>query len=64
MYIANNTRPNIAFSVNFLPRYNSFPTWRHWNEIKRVFHYMQGTMEISLFYSNITNYNSVRYANT
>ena len=31
MYLANYTRPDIAFSVNFLERYNSAPTKRHCN---------------------------------
>ncbi|KAL0556012.1 hypothetical protein IC582_004516 [Cucumis melo] len=34
MYLANNTRPDIAFSVNLLTRYSSSPTKRHWNEVK------------------------------
>ena len=29
MYLANCTRPDIAFSVNLLVRYNSAPTKRH-----------------------------------
>ncbi|RVW78802.1 hypothetical protein CK203_050971 [Vitis vinifera] len=32
IYLANCTRPDIAFSVNLLARYNSAPTKRHWNE--------------------------------
>lgn len=31
MYLANCTRPDIAFSVNLLARYISSPTRRHWN---------------------------------
>ncbi|XP_075515737.1 secreted RxLR effector protein 161-like [Primulina tabacum] len=30
-YLANCTRPDIAFSVNLLARYSSSPTRRHWN---------------------------------
>ena len=29
MYLANCSRPDIAFSVNLLTRYNSSPTRRH-----------------------------------
>ncbi|RVW45253.1 Retrovirus-related Pol polyprotein from transposon TNT 1-94 [Vitis vinifera] len=32
MYLANCTRPDIAFSVNLLARYSSAPTRRHWND--------------------------------
>ena len=52
MYLTNNTRPDVAFSVNFLARYNSSPTKRHWNEIKHVLRYLRGAIDMVLFYSN------------
>jgi hypothetical protein len=36
MYLANNTRLNIAFAVNCLARHNITPTMRHWNDIKNI----------------------------
>ena len=45
MYLANTTRPDIAFSVNLLARYISAPTMRHQNGIKHM----------SLFYSKDCN---------
>ena len=51
MYLANCTRPDIAFSINLLARYSSAPTRRHWNDIKHIFHYFRETTDISLFYS-------------
>jgi hypothetical protein len=50
MYLANNTRSNIVFSVNVLARYNSDPTRRHWNRIKHVLRYLCGTRDMGLFY--------------
>ena len=49
MYLANYTRPNIAFAVNLLARYSSEPTNRHWKGIKDVFRYLQGTKYLGLF---------------
>ncbi|KAL4018248.1 hypothetical protein IC575_021838 [Cucumis melo] len=63
MYLANNTRPDITFSVNLLARYNSSPTKRHWNGVKHVLRYLRGTIDISLFYSNKSNFDLVGYAN-
>ena len=37
MYLANNTRPDISFSVSLLARFSSSPTRRHWNGVKHVF---------------------------
>ncbi|CAA7013547.1 unnamed protein product [Microthlaspi erraticum] len=51
MDLANCTRPYIAFATNLLARYSSSPTRRHWNEIKHIFHYLQGTIEFGLYYS-------------
>lgn len=36
MYLATNTRPDIAFAVNVLARCSSAPTKRHWCGIKQV----------------------------
>jgi hypothetical protein len=40
MYLANNTRLNIAFAVNLLVRYSVAPTMRHWNGVKDVLRYI------------------------
>ena len=61
MYLANNTRPNIAFSVNLLARYSPSPTKRHWNEVKHILRYLQGTIDID-FFSNKSNFDLVGYA--
>ena len=53
MYLANCTRPDIAFSVNLLARYNSAPTLRHWNGVKHLLRYLHGTSDIGLFYSKV-----------
>ena len=50
MYLANCTRPNIVFSVNFLTRCSFAPTQRHWNGIKYILCYLCGTIDMSLFY--------------
>jgi hypothetical protein len=62
MYLANNTRPDITLSVNLLAKYNFSPTWRHWNEIKHIFHYLRGNMNMGLFYSNDASHKLVGYA--
>ena len=51
MYLANYTRPDIAFSVNLLARYSLAPTKRHWSGIKHILRYLCGTSDMGLFYS-------------
>jgi hypothetical protein len=51
MYLANNTRPDIAFAVNLLARNSAAPTKRHWVGVKTVFRYLNDTKDLGLFYS-------------
>ena len=50
MYLANCTRPDIAFAVNLLARYNAAPTRRHWVGVKTILRYLQGTQDLGLLY--------------
>ncbi|XP_060216728.1 secreted RxLR effector protein 161-like [Lycium barbarum] len=61
MYLANNSRPDIAFSVSLLARFSSSPTRRHWNGIKNIFRYLRGTIDMG-FYSNESNSQLIGYA--
>jgi hypothetical protein len=61
-YLANCTRPDIAFSVNLLARFSSAPTKRHWNGIKHILRYLKGTIDMGLFYSKEKGSTIVGYA--
>lgn len=52
LYLTQCARLDIAFSVNLLVRLSFPPTPRHWNNIKHVFHYLRGAIDLGLFYSN------------
>ena len=43
MYLANATRPDIAYAVNYLARKQLDPTEDDWNDVKRIFRYLRGT---------------------
>ena len=62
MYLANCTRPDIAFSVNLLARYSSAPTRRHWKGIQHILRYLSGTIDMGLFYSNKSKEKLLGYA--
>ncbi|KAI5663489.1 hypothetical protein M9H77_22812 [Catharanthus roseus] len=62
MYLTNNTRPDITFTINLLARFSSSPTRQHWNGIKHVLGYLQGTIDLELFYSNIISPKLISYA--
>lgn len=52
MYLASHIRPDICFAVNLLSRFSSCPTQRHWDGIKHILRYLQGTKDLDLFYTN------------
>ncbi|XP_057248979.1 secreted RxLR effector protein 161-like [Beta vulgaris subsp. vulgaris] len=62
MYLASHTRPDISFSVNLLARFSSCPTRRHWNGIKHIFRYLQGTKDKGLFFSNLSKEAMIGFA--
>ena len=61
MYFAGHTRPDISFAVNLLARYSSSPTRRHWNGIKHILRYLRGTMDMGLFFSNVSKSDLIGY---
>ncbi|KAL0433727.1 UNVERIFIED_CONTAM: Retrovirus-related Pol polyprotein from transposon TNT 1-94 [Sesamum latifolium] len=69
MYLANNTRSDIAFSVNLLVRYSSTPTKRHWNGVKHILRYLRGTSDMGLYFerhedvkaTNLVGYSDAGY---
>ncbi|XP_051139134.1 secreted RxLR effector protein 161-like [Andrographis paniculata] len=64
MYLANSSRPDIAFAENLLARFSSSPTKRHWNGVKHILRYLQGTSDLGLFYPNDSRHELLGYADT
>jgi hypothetical protein len=66
MYLANSTRPDIAFAVNLLARHSAAPTKRHWTGVKQILRYVNGTRDLGLFFkrgpsSDVVGYTDVGY---
>jgi hypothetical protein len=59
MYLTNNIRPNITFAVNLLAGYSVVPTMCHWNGVKDILRYLQGTPNLCLFYQKIRFWGSL-----
>ena len=51
MFLMNYTRPDIAYSVSRLSRYNHNPNNDHWIALRRLLRYLKGTMDWGLHYS-------------
>ncbi|XP_055604760.1 uncharacterized protein LOC129752991 [Uranotaenia lowii] len=48
LYIAVNSRPDIAAAISILSRKVSCPTERDWTELKRMVRYLKGTADLEL----------------
>ena len=55
MYTMTQTRPDLAFSVAYLSRYLNSPTELLLKAAKRVFRYLQNTLNLSITYQNNSN---------
>nr|GEZ77453.1 retrovirus-related Pol polyprotein from transposon TNT 1-94 [Tanacetum cinerariifolium] len=49
MYLTSS-RPDIVQAVCFCARYQSRPTEKHLKEVKRIFRYLRGTINIGIWY--------------
>ena len=50
LYLARGTRPDIAYTVAFLARFVANPGRAHWQAVKHLFRYLQGTKDLRLVY--------------
>ena len=50
-YLANCTRPDIAFAVNRLASYTANPSLQHFAAVKRILRYLAGTQDHGITYS-------------
>ncbi|RVW32684.1 Retrovirus-related Pol polyprotein from transposon TNT 1-94 [Vitis vinifera] len=64
MYAQVCTRPNIAFAVGILGRYQSNPGVDHWKVAKKVMGYLQGTKDYKLMYRRTSNLEVASYSDS
>ncbi|KAL0293731.1 UNVERIFIED_CONTAM: Secreted RxLR effector protein [Sesamum angustifolium] len=64
MYVQVCTRPDIAFAVGMLGRYQSNPGIEHWKAAKKVMRYLQGTKDLQLIYKHTENLEVVGYSDS
>ena len=50
MYLATCTRPDIAYAVSVLARFNANPGQAHWQAVKHLFRYLKGSLDLQLTY--------------
>ncbi len=53
MYSMLKTRADLTFAVSVVSRYSSWPNDSHWQEVKRIFLYIRGTLDLQLTYRGL-----------
>lgn len=61
-FLADKTRPDISFTVNFLSRFMEKPTDAHVAAVKRVIKYLKKTLNAGLFYFSNTTFDVQCYS--
>lgn len=51
MYLTQGTRPDLAFAINNVCRFNTCYTREHWTAVKRIMRYLQGSLNLRLSFS-------------
>ena len=59
MYAAIVTCPDIAYAVNTLSQFNVKPSRAHWNAVKHVLRYLQGTKTLGITYDMDSSYSNL-----
>lgn len=65
LYLSTISRPDISFAVNYLSRFNNKPMKSHWTMVKRIFSYLQGTINFGISFngdSKLVAYSDSDYA--
>ena len=64
LYVALGTRPDIAFAVTRLSRFNSDPTEEHLRYAKYVLRYLKGTKSLRICYNGSSNAGLIGYSDS
>lgn len=62
LYLAQGTRPDIAYAINNISRFNNNPGKLHWLAIKHLFRYLKGTSAAKLTFSKKENSQLLGYS--
>jgi hypothetical protein len=62
MYLANNTKLDIAFALNYLAKHSATPTIWHWNDIKNILRYLVATIDLELYFQKKQDSKLIGYA--
>lgn len=51
LYLATNTRPDIAYALSYASQHMENPSVMHWNALKRILRYLEGTLSYGIHFT-------------
>jgi hypothetical protein len=61
MYAMLCTRPNLAYPISVVSQHMANPSLEHWIAVKRIFRYLQGTLQFKLRFGGLSPQDVVGY---
>ncbi len=61
MYAMLYTRPDLAYPISVVSQHMANPSLEHWIVVKRIFQYLQGTLQFKLHIRGISPQDVVEY---
>jgi hypothetical protein len=61
LWVANGTRPDVAFAVSQVAKFMSNPGLEHWEAVKRILRYLKGTQNVKIEYNGHRNVSIAGY---
>lgn len=62
LYLATGTRPDLAYATTYLSQFSKEPSTEHWQAVKHVLRYVQGTKNYAIEYTK--NEDSIEFYTT
>ena len=62
LYLSTRTRPDIAYAVSNVAKFCSNPSKQHWTAVKRIMHYIKGTIYLGLAYGRNEQKDCISYS--
>lgn len=61
---AMQSRPNIAYDINLVSHFMSWPRHSHWSTVKHILRYLQGTNDYGILYKSCNSSKFEGFTNT
>lgn len=63
-YLTTHTKPDTIFTTSILAKHSKKPIVKHWNGVKHLMRYLQGTSNLGLYYQKTNNFEIMGFADS